>query len=356
MQSKKKILILYNRLFHYRIPIFNILSTKYDLTVAYSFKTTEEELQLCNFKTLFLPITSYWKFVLHKDNIHNICQEYDVVIAYGQISWLSYSSLSLKSNRKYKLIFWSIGVPASYSRRFDDENYLYTITRDFFRKRSDGLIFYTDYPVAKHINRGFDKNKLFIANNTVKVDKIDIKNSIKDSIVFIGTLYLEKGLLNLLNAYNEAFIINNKLPKLNIIGGGKEFEIINNWISSNKLIDNIKLLGPIYDDKTKSEIFKNAFACISPNQAGLSVLESMGYGVPFITTESAITGGEIFNITNNKTGRKIKNLEELKDVILDITNNPQIYVEMGINAFNYYWSYRTPENMANGIIEAIETV
>ena len=45
--SKKKVLILYNKLFHYRIPIFNILADKYDLTVVYSYKANEKDLAQC---------------------------------------------------------------------------------------------------------------------------------------------------------------------------------------------------------------------------------------------------------------------------------------------------------------------
>jgi len=355
-KERTSVLILYNKLFHYRIPIFNLLSQKYDLTVAYSYKASDEVLSQCHFKTIYLPINKYWKFVLHSDNVNNICKKYDVVIAYGEPAWLSYSTLSMRRKRSYKLLFWGIGVPASYKRNFDQGNFFYTFVSDFFNKRADGLIFYTDYPIKKHLNRGFKKNRLFVANNTVEVDKIIINNNEKDSILFIGTLYLEKGLQVLLNEYLEAYKINNNIPKLNIVGGGNEFENVKLWIERNNLQRKITLLGPIYDNKQKSEIFAKAYACFSPLQAGLSVLESFGYGVPFVTTKDAITGGEIFNIENMVNGIKLENVNTIKDVILDISNNPKKYLDMGEQAYNYYWNNRKPEDMALGIINAINSI
>lgn len=354
--KKLRVLILYNKLFHYRIPIFNILAQKYDLTVAYSYKPSDDLILKCNFETLFLPIKKIWKFVIHSDNINKHCSKYDVVVAYGQTSWLSYSSLSLRKKRNFKLLFWGIGVPASYNRNYDDGSPLYTFTADFFNKRADGLIFYSDYPIKKHVTRGFNENSLFVANNTVEVVKSEIKRGDKDSILFIGTLYLKKGLQILLNAYLEAYKINNNIHKLNIVGEGDEFNNVKLWIERNKLDNKIFLLGPIYDNKLKSEIFAKSYACFSPLQAGLSVLESMGYGVPFITTKNAITGGEIFNINNMINGMKLEDVIMFKNIILDVSSNPQKYLDMGEMAFNHYWSCRKPEDMASGIICAIENI
>ena len=126
--------------------------------------------------------------------------------------------------------------------------------------------------------------------------------------------------------------------------------------SMNNLQRKITLLGPIYDNKQKSEIFAKSYACFSPLQAGLSVLESFGYGVPFVTTKDAITGGEIFNIENMVNGIKLENVNTIKDVILDISNNPKKYLDMGEQAYNYYWNNRKPEDMALGIINAINSI
>ena len=112
----------------------------------------------------------------------------------------------------------------------------------------------------------------------------------------------------------------------------------------------------IYDNKEKAKYFARSYACISPLQAGLSVLESMGYGVPFITIKDAITGGEVFNIHNGVDGITMDSIEELKDVIADVFNNKQKFLDYGLNAKAFYNQYRKPEDMADGLWNAIQYV
>ena len=354
IHKKKKLLILYNKLFHYRIPIFNLLAEEYDLTVVYSYNSNEKIISQCNFKTKFIPIIKIWKFVFHKTNISKFCDNYDIVIAYGQSTWLSYSSLVLKKNRKFKLIFWTIGAPASYTRNYGEAGCLYYAFNDFFDHKADGLIFYSNNPIEMHHKRGYPKEKMFVADNTVKVLKQNINPEIKKSILFIGTLYLEKGLNILLDSYLAAYKENIAIPELNIVGGGNEYNDIFEWIKQNNLLEKIHLLGPIYDEKTKAEIFSKSIASISPLQAGLSVLESMGYGVPYITMKNAITGGEAFNIDNHVNGLTLDDISEFKKIILDITIDKPKYIQFGLNAYDHYWKNRKPEDMAKGIRYAIE--
>jgi len=84
-----------------------------------------------------------------------------------------------------------------------------------------------------------------------------------------------------------------------------------------------------------SKLFTKSLLCISPNQAGLSVLKSMGYGVPFVARENAITGGERLNIINNSNGILYNSQAELVDIISNSFLNKQEYIEMGRNAKEY---------------------
>jgi glycosyltransferase involved in cell wall biosynthesis len=350
--EKKKVLIIYNNLFHYRVPIFNLLAERCNLTVAFSIgsNTTED----IKFKVKKLPILKFNRFVLHKDNIYKLCQNFDVVIAYGDIAWLSLSSLTFYKKRNFKIIYWSPGVSASYDKKFDTVS-RWDSTRDFFYKRADSLIFYSDYPIEKYVKRGFQVEKLFVAPNTVKVYNDFVNSEVKkDSILFIGTLYMQKGISTLLENYKAAYDDNNKVLPLNIIGGGAEFKKVNDWIVNNELGEKIFLRGPIFNLIEKSSYFKKAFACISPVQAGLSVLESMGCGVAFVTMNDAITGGERLNIQNGLNGVLLDDTEQLKKIILDITEHSEKYIEMGKKGLEYYNNSHKPEDMANGLFKAIE--
>jgi len=77
------------------------------------------------------------------------------------------------------------------------------------------------------------------------------------------------------------------------------------------------------------------------------------------TSEAAgMAGGEAFNIVDGKTGLRVESMDvdKLKNIILDISSNKQKYIEMGNNAYEHYWLCRKPEDMAQGVIDAIEYV
>ncbi|HOK96186.1 MAG TPA: glycosyltransferase, partial [Anaerohalosphaeraceae bacterium] len=142
----------------------------------------------------------------------------------------------------------------------------------------------------------------------------------------------------------------------NIIGDGDEYKNIQEWLKDNGFSNTINLVGALFDQEKLEPYFRKAFACISPGQAGLSVLTSMGYGTPFVTTKDAITGGEILNIEHGKTGILYEKPEELTNILVDISDNPEKYVQMGKDARKFYLANRRPDQMAQAIIDAIEFV
>lgn len=347
--NKPKVFILYNKIFHYRIPVWNCLAKRCDLTVAYSEGDGKIPKGMeCKFQIKYLPAWHFKGLVIQKENIRRLAKRYDAIIAYGNIAWLKYSTLPWFGRNK--VIYHTIGVSASYEKGFDTHKE-WDKVRAFFYKKASALAFYTEYPISKYEALGIPRERMFVALNTVAVSPVEERID-KDSILMIGTLYRAKGLQLLLDAY-KALKDKCNLPVLNIIGKGPDYEPTKQWIVENGMEELINLKGAIYDINEKARYFARALACISPKQAGLTVLESMGYGVPFVSTKGAITGGELLNVHNGIDGVVMESESELEEVIYDIASNPQKYIELGERAQEFYNNNCTPEHMAAGLWDAV---
>ncbi len=349
----RNVLFITYRLQSYRMPIFNRIADdpNINLTVAHSSQLSEGKDN--KFKEVIIPFKKIGNFTYYDASFGNFLGQFDVVVCMFYLFNLSFLKLAIR--RKVKLIFWGIGVRASYNAKFDSPTFMNNI-RYFLARRADAMLFYSDYARDKYIGKGIDANKLFVMQNTVEVLPSD-DSAVRDKLLFIGSLYRQKKIFELLESYKNALERFDGIPKsLHIIGKGAEFDRINEWIKEHQLQEHVILHGAIFEEPRLKELFSSALACISPGQAGLSVLKSFGYGVPFITHEDAITGGERLNITNNENGILFKEFGDLDDIILEIFKSPDKYIKMGENAKEFYASERTPEIMAQGFINAVNYV
>lgn len=344
----KKVLLLQGTIPEYRVPIFNELAKNVDLTVVYSYGQEPEN---AAFKYMYIPVRKM-RYKIHTKNIYLLARKFDAVICMNDSSYL-YFRLLHRLPRKYKIIFWGIGVSAGYNERYD-ENQTGVSRNCALIKKADAMLYYSSYPVEKYAKLGLPREKLFVANNTVYVESVVPKD--KDILLFVGSLYKQKKIEVLLDAYLQAYRSNQNIYDLVIVGDGSERESITNWIRQNGLQEKIHLTGAIFDEKILAGYFARAIACISPDQAGLSVLKSMGYGVPYITHKDAITGGEIFNISHGENGILLNDFEELPAIILETKENPSRYMQLGEKALIHYKNNRTVKQMAQGFLDAIAYV
>lgn len=350
----KKILFITYKLQKYRIPIFDIIGDNpgIDLTIMHSGKHSGHNSG--KFKELKVEYKSIGRFTYYNSEFSNLVNEYDVVVCMFYLQNLSFLKLALSKKRKFKLIFWGIGVRASYESNFDTPTVINRL-RYFMARKSDAMIFYTDYAREKYIKQNIDLNKLFVMHNTVEV-KYEDSQQLRDKILFVGSLYKEKKIFELLNAYVLALEKTKQLYQLHIVGNGEEYDRISHWIKEKGLKESIILHGAIYDEKVLGNLFSTSIACVSPGQAGLSVLKSFGYGCPFITHRNAITGGERLNIQNDDNGILFKDYDELELILIETALNKDKYLTMGNNALLYYKKNRTPNIMAKGFLDAINYV
>lgn len=349
----KKVAYFCEELSSYRIGIINRLAKLHDVTV-YCDRLKSADLNFIDFKVEKLVVTRVGPFLKYNvSGFYKLCRQYDVVIGLSNLRFYQIMLLCLIP-KPFKLALWGIGVTGSYTKRFGSWTFA-TFIRLLITRFSDGLIFYSERPVNMYKKVGYEKSRMYIAHNTVD-NLVDMNvNSLRDSFIFVGTLYKAKGLEELIALYRKALIEKGStLPKLIIIGSGELFEPLKEYVKNHSLAESVFLVGPIYDQALLQQYFDKAIFCVSPMQAGLSVLTSMSYGVPFITCNNAITGGELLNIKNNFNGIVLNDLTQLAEIIKQADINPEKFLDMGKNAFDYYRNERHPDIMANAIIRCVE--
>lgn len=356
--KKTKVLFVTGKLQRYRLPILNIISQNNDisLSVAHSSKKISGPEDL--FEEIIISEKKIGPFTYHDGSFIEMCKQFDVVVAMFYIQKISFMSLLLYK-KHFKLIYWGIGVVASYKNKFDTPSYTNTL-RHYVAKKADAMIFYTNYVKEKYINNGFNSNKLFVMPNTVSVLNNPSIKKTKNCITFLGTINKSKNIFILLNAYLEVYSeYSKKLPNLEIIGSGEDFKNVEMWVASNKMENKIILHGAIYESVSKAEVLRRSYINISPSQAGLSVLECFGYGLPFATSSQAITGGERLNIIHHQNGFLMdeNNLSsEIKNILKLTIKNPEVLLNMGLNAQDFYFKNRSPNHMVDGFVNAINFV
>lgn len=352
-----KVVIFIGSLQKYRVPIFEEISKKFDLTIVCDNADTFQSRSL-PFKVINCPLKKIGPFIYHQKSIRNISKNFDVTIGLLNIRYLDLILFSLLPLNKGKLILWGIGANASYNKSFGSKD-LALYLRIAFAKLADSLIFYSTYPIEFYKKFGISENKIFVANNTVKTANYlyNTNKEGRNNFLFIGSLYREKGLDTLIDCYSKAFVnAKDDLKNLLIVGEGEDLEYLKKKVDNLHLTSKISFTGAIYDELVLMKIFEESLICISPNQAGLSVLKSMAYGVPFVTRENAITGGERLNIKNEVNGYLFQTDDELENILIDASFNPDKYLESGYEAYKYYRQYRAPEMMAKSIADAIQFV
>ena len=350
-----KVLLVTQYVPHYRVAMYNLLQDKFDLTVLHNQEGLEKK--ICKFSHVYTQLGSTGPFLYFKMNLHKFCKNFDVVISESNIRFIDRNISAILPWRKYKWIMWGIGQAASYNKRLGQRD-VFKRVRFFLQKKSDALILYSDFSLNSYINAGISSTSIFVANNTIALKHVANPNSNKNIILFIGTLYKQKKLVELIDAYSIAHDRCGFQMPLMIIGEGEERNRLESYAKKSGLQDSVIFLGHIEDSLVISEYFSQALVCISPGQAGLSVLTSMANSVPFITREDAVTGGEISNINNTyeQTGVVYTTKDNLVELLCDMHVNKVKYIKMGVSARDYYVRYRLPEYMINSIFDSVKYV
>lgn len=160
-----------------------------------------------------------------------------------------------------------------------------------------------------------------------------------DKIIFISRLTKEKGVYNLLQAFEIAL---KKCPNLSLViaGDGPEKIMMEKWVVNHKLSDKITFSGYIRGMK-KGTALLNAGIFVLPTYHGegcpVSLLEAMGAGLAVISTPV----GSIPDIVeNNVNGIILDDIEPetIADAICQFMNDTSFLERIQRNNISKAWS------------------
>lgn len=186
---------------------------------------------------------------------------------------------------------------------------------------------YNSVALAK---RTFKKKKIDVIYNGVdtkefKPDKQVLSREKTFNILFVGRLIERKGLMYLLDAFNELV---KKYPyaRLEVAGGGPLFGEYEGFVKNNRLKGKVRLYGVLPHTKTH-KLYKKSHVFVLPslNEAlGNVTHEAIASGLPVITTNT----GAAELVRENGYIIKKANSKEIYDSLEKLIKNKKIREKM----------------------------
>ncbi len=256
------------------------------------------------------------------------------------------------------------------------ESRRYRIPSQFFRallmRLAHAVIFYTEGVRDKWIERGFRKDKLFVAYNALDTETASaIRERMtekalesfrkerglktKNVVLYSGRLLPNKKPDLLVRALKKAA---SQIPDLQavIIGEGPMRKQLEQLIEELGVGDIVTLTGAIYDEETMAKFFLSSRAMVIPAGVGLAVMHAFSYGLPVITGDNMRTHNpEAEILVDGVTGIYCKDGDEesFADAICCLLTDEHLYERLSKNAFEVIEKKHNMANMAAGFFDAV---
>ena len=341
-----KILLISNKVFFYRVDIYNYFCKRFkdegDDFFVFSNEIQKSERQEINFNYQERPFS---KSIKHLKELKP-----DVVILFLHLSdKVLWRLIPFLRTRKISFVYWGHGLNLS-----DPNNKLKNILFYKIHSLSRSILLYSS--VQEKYIKEKNKEKIFIANNALNSESFPVINESKEElkkefelnfqkvVLFVGRIVPPKKLDVLVDIFQKDM---NNFGLL-IVGDGITKELENKI----KNISNIIYYGPIYDNIKINKLFKLSDIFCIPGKNGLGINQAMYWGSPCLTL-SVRHSPEIAYLVEGETGYILNTTDELKNKILEIFNNDELYNKLSVNAENLIKTKANIENMFQGFKSAI---
>lgn len=328
--NRIKLVILYQVIFSYRLPIYNRISAipgvdfelwhcpdmpgtkKMNAKGAKNFKTRTLKTVFKKFKTNnsdnVMPISFFLFTKLMFKNPKVVLSEGTSSIYNSSIAFI-YCKIFRK-----KFIWWSLGELKN--REYQGFRKMLNSWIQFIERRADAIFTYSSQGEQYFLRQGIRQEKIFKAVNVIdtdirlrqisQLDPAQLKRDDKFNLVFVGSIIQEKNLklvfqvLSRLNAkYQDAF-------RFHIIGDGNYLPTLKEEFKEFPDIQDIVTFHGRVEDKL-SELLVGCDLLVLPGLGGLSISEGMVHGLPVIC---GIADGSENDLIDDRNGFVLEDMNE----------------------------------------------
>ena len=262
-----------------------------------------------NYKDVKVPFIGNNKLGLHLGILKYLFQA-DVIVSSYNLRIISCWLPAIFFRNKW--IFWGKGLG-------NKESFLIKYLRKFSSKFSRYILVYNEIKKQEIIEKlQLPKEKVIAYNNTIYISNpLDYSNEIKKYFLYFGRIQQRKGLLELIESYNE-YVQAIKKPKykLRFVGDGDFKEILIKRVQELNIEQFVEFYPGVYKDDEIASYFKEAVMYVSPYNVGLAVINSFAYGVPVLTCTKPQVGPEFYYL-NDSNSIIVKSIKDFKEIFIN---------------------------------------
>lgn len=222
--------------------------------------------------------------------------------------------------RRRRTLVWGHILPRA------GENARTVPLRRSMRRLADGVISYTWSDSAIVVREDPHVPVWVAANGLYPSDwlcAVAARSTPLSDFVYVGRLVSEKKpelLIRAFALYTSRFP--ERAHRLVLVGAGSERRELEALANELRVADVVVFAGGIHDFAKLSEIYEKAIASVSPGYVGLSLTQSLGFGVPMIVAETEPHAPE-FELLNPASGVLFRSNDA--DSLCDALN--QVYLD-----------------------------
>lgn len=229
------------------------------------------------------------------------------------------------------------------------------ILRGAMRRLASSLVTYTNSQAEELRGAHPGKPVLSAPNALYARDECGfISASSRDSLLYVGRLTPEKKPLLLLNAFEELSKADPSI-RLVIVGDGALLDEVRSAAAKSRATERITIAGYVDDTEEIRDLYAHAIASVSPGYVGLSITQSLSFGVPMIVSRHENHAPEIEAAVAGKNSLffETDSSQDLTNVMLEVVRNRETWAMAGPEISRACAEDYSVERMAKGLSDAL---